>query len=190
MPPIPSSLSSTKPAFPEVSGEHWVDALKDTSHVLIRPLRAEDRDREKAFIQRLSPESRHYRFLCEIKEPGEVMLDQLMTVDHKQHMAYVALAYANGELVEVGISRYAAADLAHQCECAVTVADEWQRRGLGTLLLNHLIKAARDNGYTQMYSVDSAANLPMRALAQAFGFTTERDPDDASQVIHCLSLVE
>lgn len=189
MSPIPSSQPSTKAVFPEVSGEHWIEALKDATHVLIRPLRAEDRERELAFIKRLSPESRHYRFLCEIKEPGEAMLDRLMTVDHQQHMAFVALAHINGELVEVGISRYAASDVAHQCECAVTVADEWQRRGLGTLLLNHLIKAARDSGYTQMYSMDSASNVPMRTLAQALGFKSSRDPDDASQVIHRLSLV-
>lgn len=189
MSPIQStSQSAAAPVFPEVSGEHWIDSLKDGAHVLIRPLRAEDREREKAFIARLSPESRHFRFLCEIKEPSEVMLDQLMTVDQKQHMAFVALAHVNGELVEIGISRYSASGAANQCESAVTVADEWQNRGLGTLLMRHLIDAARANGYNEMYSVDSASNMHMRELAHELHFKTQRDPDDATQVVHRLAL--
>jgi L-amino acid N-acyltransferase YncA len=103
-------------------------------------------------------------------------------------MAYVALAHVNGEVVEVGISRYAASGVADQCECAVTVADDWQHHGLGSLLLNHLIDAARGNGFKEMYSLDMASNQHMRALAQALKFKTERDPEDATQVIHRLSL--
>ncbi|MNJ07410.1 Acetyltransferase Pat [compost metagenome] len=177
------------PAFAAEAGEHWIEPLKDGGHVLIRPLRADDREREKAFIMRLSPESRHFRFLCQIAEPGEALLDQLMTIDHRQHMAYVALAHVDGELQEVGISRYAACPDAGECECAVTVDDQWQHRGLGSLLLGHLIDKARANGYTALYSIDSAANTAMYELARELGFTTSRDPDDNCQVIHRLSLV-
>src|SRR5690606_24863821 len=98
------------------------------------------------------------------------------------------LAHVDGELREVGISRYAGSGEAKRCECAVTVDDQWRHRGLGSLLLGHLIDAARANGYEEMYSIDSAANLAMHELAKAFGFSTYRDPDDASQVIHRLLL--
>lgn len=190
MTPVQSTAqSSSIPAFAHETGEHWIQPLKDGGHVLIRPLRAEDREREKAFIMRLSPESRHFRFLCQIKEPGEAMLDQLMTVDQRQHMAYVALAHVDGELQEVGISRYAACAEPGECECAVTVDDKWQHHGLGSLLLGHLIDKARANGYTTMYSIDSAANTAMHQLAHDLGFSTSRDPDDTSQVIHRLSLI-
>jgi L-amino acid N-acyltransferase YncA len=93
----------------------------------------------------------------------------------------------NGQLIEVGVSRYAATG-EQQCECAITVADEWNHLGLGTLLMEHLIKAARHNGYRQMYSVDSASNAPMRDLARSLGFETYTDPDDRHQVIHRLQL--
>ncbi|TDF83985.1 GNAT family N-acetyltransferase [Pseudomonas sp. H9] len=174
-------------AFAHESGEHWIEPLKDGGHVLIRPLRAEDREREKAFIMRLSPESRHFRFLCQINEPGKAMLDQLMTID-QQHMAYVALAHVDGELQEVGISRYAAGASPDECECALTVDDQWRHRGLGPLLLSHLIDHARDHGYKDMYSIEDAANTYMHDLARAFGFSTARDPDDACRVVHRLAL--
>ncbi len=154
--------------------------------MLIRPLAQKDRDREYAFIKRLSPESRHMRFLSQINEPGAAMLDQLMDTDNEQRVAFVALAHDNGQLVEIGIGRYAATE--HQCECAVTVADEWTHLGLGTLLMKHLIKTARRNGFRQMYSVDAASNAPMRDLAKVLGFETYNDPDDIHQVIHRLYL--
>lgn len=183
-----NSPTLSPPGFPSVTGEHWIETLQDGTPVLIRPLRAEDREREKAFILRLSPESRHQRFLGEIVEPGTSLMNQLMDVDAHNRVAYVALAHDNGLLREVGISRYAASGVEHECECAITVADDWQQRGLGTRLMNHLIATARQNHFKQMYSIDSASNTHMRALADVLHFSRERDPDDATQVIHRLSL--
>lgn len=174
-------------AYAAVDGQYWIEALRDGRHVLIRPLAKKDRDREYAFIKRLSPESRHMRFLVQINEPGAAMLDQLMDTDNKQRVAYIALVHDNGQLIEIGISRYAATG-EHECECAVTVADEWTHLGLGTLLMEHLIKAARKNGFRHMYSVDAANNAPMRDLAKALGFATNNDPNDTRQVIHRLYL--
>ena len=174
-------------AYAAVLGQYWIEALKDGRHVLIRPLAEKDRDREYAFIKRLSPESRHMRFLAQISEPGTAMLNQLMDTDNKKRVAYIALVHENGQLIEIGVSRYAATD-EHECECAVTVADDWKHLGLGTLLMEHLIKTARKNGFRQMYSVDAASNTSMRDLARALGFDTHNDPDDARQVIHRLCL--
>lgn len=174
-------------AYAAVTGKYWIEALKDGRHVLIRPLAEKDREREYAFIKRLSPESRHMRFLAQINEPGVAMLNQLMDTDNKQRTAFIALVHDNGELIEIGVSRYAATG-EHECECAVTVADEWTHLGLGTLLMEHLIKAARKNNFRQMYSVDASSNAPMRDLAKSLGFETSNDPDDSHQVIHRLYL--
>ncbi|WP_194789981.1 GNAT family N-acetyltransferase [Pseudomonas sp. UFMG81] len=188
MAPAETSRKAHVPPFPAPAGEHWIEALDNGTHVLVRPLQANDRQREKAFIERLSPESRHFRFLGQLKEPGEAMLDQLMKVDQNRQAAFVALAHVDGELREVGISRYAACADTDECECAVTVLDSWQHHGLGRLLLGHLVEHARASGLRQMYSIDSAANQAMRELAKAAGFTTMTDPDDPTMVIHRLAL--
>lgn len=181
------ALSPSLATFAPEQGEHWIEPLKDGRHVLIRPLRAEDREREKAFIMRLSPESRHFRFLCQINEPGKAMLDQLMTID-QQHMAYVALAHVDGELLEIGISRYATGASPDECECAITIDDQWRNLGLASLLLGHLIDHAREHGYKEMYSIEDAANTYVHDLVRAFGFSTARDPEDACRVVHRLVL--
>lgn len=56
--------------YAAVTGNYWIEALRDGRHVLIRPLAEKDREREYAFIKRLSPESRHMRFLAQISEAG------------------------------------------------------------------------------------------------------------------------
>jgi GNAT superfamily N-acetyltransferase len=166
---------------------HWIDKLNDGRHVLVRPLRIEDRDREYNFIKSLSRESRHARFLGEINEPGKTLLDQLMDVDNQQRVAFIALVHDNGKLIEIGVARYAAAK-EHECECAVTVADPWQHLGLGHILMQHLMTAAKKNGFTSMYTVDEASNTPLRELTNAFGFHTVTNPDDATQVISSVKL--
>ena len=88
----------------------------------------------------------------------------------------------------VGVSRYSANESGSQCECAVTVSDDWQNKGLGTLLMRHLIEVARSRGIQRMMSIDSAENARMQDLANYLGFETRVDPDDASQVIHELEL--
>ncbi|SFS13925.1 Acetyltransferase (GNAT) domain-containing protein [Dyella sp. OK004] len=178
----------TDTTTPLLTGEHWIETLNDGSHVLVRPIRPEDRERESHFIERLSPESRHFRFLGEIREANPALLDQLVNVDYKKSMAFVALVHDNGELREVGVSRYSASGDDQHCECAVTVADDWQHRGLGVALMRHLIGVARHNGFRQMFSMDAASNEPMRDLAKYLGFDRKRDPQDAAQVIHSLDL--
>jgi GNAT superfamily N-acetyltransferase len=103
-------------------------------------------------------------------------------------MAFVALVHENGALREIGISRYSATSDGKRCECAVTVADEWQGRGLGVLLMRHLVDIARRNGFKQMFSVDAADNQAMRDLASYLGFSRRLDPEDSALVIHSLDL--
>ena len=116
------------------------------------------------------------------------MLDRLMHVDYVHDMAFVALAHDNGHLREVGVSRYSATDDGKQCECAVTVADDWRHRGLAVLLMHHLIHVARQQKLTRMFSIDDVNNGPMRELAKYLGFKRESHPDDPRSVVYSLAL--
>lgn len=184
---VPRQSPSTS-SFPAIDGDHWIETLSDGSQVLIRPLRADDRERESDFIKRLSPETRHFRFFGTMREASPALLDQLMKLDYHKTMVFVALAYEDDELREVGVSRYGAASDAMQCECAITVADNWHHRGLAVTLMRHLIDRARRNGLRQMFALADSANEPMHELARYLGFRAARDPDGANLVIHTLDL--
>jgi RimJ/RimL family protein N-acetyltransferase len=158
--------------------------------VTIRPMCSADADIENDFVRGLSPEAKHYRFLCAVKELSPRELKQLCEVDRDRSMAFVATVQDGGREKQIGVSRYAPDDDGEAREIAITVADEWQHRGLGTRLARQLIEHAREHGVKRLYSIDFADNSRMRALAKDLGMTARRDPDDPHQVIYTLSLAD
>jgi len=166
----------------------WSETLNDGSHVLIRPIRKQDREAERSFIKHLSPETQRMRFLAAVNEPTELMLEQLTNIDYVHAMAFVAVVNNDAKETIVGVSRYSTDRDESQCECAVTVSDDWQNRGLGTLLMKHLIDVARSRGIRRMVSIDSSENAQAKDLANQFGFHARIDPEDATRVLHELDL--
>lgn len=183
---------SSSPDSPETgksdSTLEWKEKLRDGTTVLIRPIAGDDIGIEREFIQRLSPQSRRYRFLGEIAAPGAALLDRLTHPDPAHEAAFVALVAEGAHKREIGVARFSADQDERSCECAVAVADEWQGRGLATLLMRHLIEIARQRGFRRMYSIDKRDNESMRSLAEFLGFRRGADPDDSTQVIHTLDL--
>ncbi|MEP6940934.1 MAG: GNAT family N-acetyltransferase [Rudaea sp.] len=164
----------------------WTETLRDGTSVLIRPIRDEDAERERRFIEALTPESRRFRFLGGMTGASPALLKQLVHIDHASEAAFVAVGAEDGDFL--GVSRYSARSDGLSCECAVTVSDEWHDKGLATLLMHHLVEVARRRGIRSMYSLDAADNVGMRALAEHLGFTRKADPDDSTLVIHTLDL--
>jgi len=165
-----------------------VVALSDGTSVLIRPIQAGDAELEREFVERLSRESRRFRFLGEVKTLSPEAIQMLVDVDQQRDVAIVALIADGAHKREIGVCRYNVRSDNVTCECAVAVSDDWQHRGLGTLLMQELIEIARARGIECMYSLDTAENAGMRELAAHLGFTRKPDPHDATLVLHCLDL--
>lgn len=173
---------------PSRDDPRWTATLADGTRILIRPIHKEDAALERAFIKRLSPESRRLRFLGQMNEPSEELIHNLTDIDYRRDVAFVALVHRDGKKVEIGVARYSTSTDGKTSECAVTVSDEWRNRGLGALLMRHLIEVARSRGVRSMMSIDEVGNTGMRDLAKFFGFRRKTDPDDPRQVIHTLKL--
>ncbi len=156
--------------------------------ITIRPIRISDVEMEAEFIRRLSPQTKHYRFFGGVKELSPTEVSNLCDVDGRHSMAFVVTIRQGGRETEIGVSRYAPNSHADVREIAVTVADEWQHKGLGTMLMQQLIKSAQLNGVKQLYSIDLSDNAAMRSLARDLGMNANRDPSDAHQVIYSLPL--
>jgi GNAT superfamily N-acetyltransferase len=184
----PSGNHALVAAPPSRDAPHWTETLRDGTHVIIRPIRKEDAALERAFLKRLSPESRRLRFLGQMNDISDALVRALTDIDYRRDVAFVALVHRDGEKREIGVARYGASKDGKACECAVAVADEWRNRGVGVLLMRHLIDVARSRGVRSMFSIDEADNEPMRELARFLGFKRKRDPDDATQVVHTLAL--
>lgn len=164
------------------------ETLNDGTSVLVRPIHAHDVALERRFIEALSPASRRFRFLDTMLSPSEALLEKMTNVDQSRDAAYIAVIDVDGQENEIGVARFCATPDGHDCEFAVTVADAWQMKGLGTLLVGRLIEIARSRGITQMHSTDASDNFSMRKFAEHLNFQHGRDPDDATRVRYSVDL--
>ncbi len=103
-------------------------------------------------------------------------------------MAYVATVRHDGTEIQIGVSRYDAKSRSDDAEMAVAVADEWQRRGLGTMLVKELVQTARSNGVKRLYSIALVGNVAMRALAKNLGMNARQDSSNLNQIMYSLAL--
>lgn len=166
----------------------WTETLRDRTRVAIRPITRADADREREFIESLSPQTLRFRFLGQVRHPGSKLIEDLTDIDYQRDVAFAAVMPDDADEKILGISRYSTSRDGTSCECAVTVRDDWHHRGLGTVLMQHLIEVAKARGILFMVSIDSAGNLEMAELARFLGFTRSIDPQDGTQVIHRLLL--
>lgn len=151
--------------------------LADGASLVIRPISPADADIEQEFVRNLSNESRYFRFMDALRELSPRMLSHFTGVDYDRHMALVAVALNSGE-TEVAVARYIVAPDDRSCEFAIVVADAWQRRGVGTLLMNALMDAARGRGLTIMFGEVLASNHKMLDFMRRLGFRVVRNAAD------------
>jgi acetyltransferase len=145
--------------------EH-AERLDDGSTVLVRPIRPEDAALEAAFIGGLSGESRYRRFLSASLQTSPETIARFTQVDYDRDLALVAVA--EGSIV--GVARYVREADPRRAEFALVVADRWQGRGLGALLMNRLEHAAHEAGIERLDGIVLASNPPMLALVRQLGY--------------------
>jgi GNAT superfamily N-acetyltransferase len=131
--------------------------LRDGSVVVIREVQAGDAPLLADGFARLSDESRQQRFLTGKPSLSAAELRYFTEIDHHDHEALGAINPDDGR--GVGIARYIRdAKNPATAEVAVTVVDDWQRRGLGTELLDRLADRARREGIRHFTALVAADN--------------------------------
>jgi RimJ/RimL family protein N-acetyltransferase len=142
--------------------------LRDGSAVLIRQVRGTDAPLLADGFARLSAASRQMRFLGVKKELSAAELRYFTDVDHHDHEALGALDRASGR--GAGIARYIRdADDPQAAEIAITIVDDWQGRGLGTVLLAQLSDRARQEGIRRFTALADPGNVAVAALLRNAG---------------------
>ena len=140
--------------------------LRTGDRITVRALVPEDRELLAAAFERLSERSRFMRFLSPVPRLTKRMLDLLVEVDHRQHVALIALH--DGECV--GVVRYVRdADDPRVADLAIEVIDDYQGRGLGRALLGVLRDVAASRGVRTFVLDVHAENRVMLSLARSLG---------------------
>ena len=137
-----SPLASGRHATPLAAPRGERVRLADGRELAIRPVEPGDAPLLRAVFEQLSALTRYKRFLLELDHLSRQQLRYLTVVDHWDHEALLALDAASG--APVGVARYVRdARDRERAGAAVVVIDAWQRRGVGSVLLDHLAKSAR-----------------------------------------------
>lgn len=158
---------------------HVVDvALRDGSTIQIRPVSAEDTAAIKAFLTTLSPESIGFRFF------GSPSLDWVAdwSVDVDYSNRYALVATTGSKRAIVAHSAYVRLD-DQRAEVAFMVSDEWQGRGIATIMLAHLAASAEEHGISTFLAEVLPNNSRMIDVFGESGFAvTRRRKEDVIEV--------
>jgi GNAT superfamily N-acetyltransferase len=150
-----------EPAHAVMHGEHV--RLADGGEIVVRPIEPGDAHDLAVGVQHLSALSRFRRFRAPIDHLSPGQLTELTHVDHESHEAMVAFDAATGE--GIGVARYVRApDDPAQAEFTCAVLDRWQRRGVGTALVQRLAARARAVGIERFTALIVVGNEPARRL--------------------------
>lgn len=146
---------------------------RDGTELWLRPVLPGDTERVAHGHVRFSPETLYRRFLS-VRTPTEALLRFLFEVDYVDHFVWVVTHGADGPVVADG--RFVRdPDDPTLAEIAFTVADAYQGRGIGGLLLAALAVAARIDGVKRFQARVLTDNLPARAMLDRFEAEWERD---------------
>ncbi|WP_199101956.1 bifunctional acetate--CoA ligase family protein/GNAT family N-acetyltransferase [Aquitalea sp. ASV11] len=157
--------------------------LNDGMKVTIRPVRPEDAEMQQEFVRMLSDESRYNRYMSSIKQLSQTMLVRFTQLDYDREMALAMTCETENGEEQQAVARFITDPDNEGCEFALEVADKWQGKGIGYILMNALFDAAREQGLTVMRGEVLAGNKGMLKLMHKLGFTVETHPEDRALTI-------
>lgn len=177
--PAPADPTPGSPPAPSYPVQWEADVLlADGAVVHIRPSGPDDTDAIRAMHSRLSPRSLYLRYFSVVTEPNEAQLRVFTDVDHVDRVGLVALS--GGDVIAAGTYyRNGPADTAagETAEVAFLVEDGQQRRGLASILLEHLAAAAQERGIRRFTAEVLADNTSMLRVFADAGYTVSREYD-------------
>jgi acetyl coenzyme A synthetase (ADP forming)-like protein len=160
--------------------------LRDGESVGLRAIRPDDKARVLVLFDELSSRSVYYRFFQTKQQLTDEELRYFTELDFIRNVALVVTLQADGAEQIIGIGRYIGLTEAGRpvprAEVAFEVADQYQGRGIGTLLLEHLAAIARANSIDTFEAHVLGENNRMLQVFDTSGFSVQRSL--ASGVFH------
>lgn len=158
--------------------------------VCLRHLEASDDALLVELYGRLSPETRRLRFMTVPHDvPAELLwreAHRLSDLDPCLAAAIVATIHEDGQERAVAVCRLARdADDSHTAEMAIVIRDDYQRDGLGGLMLDLVIQLAMVGGVSRIRAVSFAENEGLHRLVVRTGLPvhTSTSHGETTQVI-------
>lgn len=166
--------------------ERWTTPQGKT--LTLRPVEAADFDIAREALARLSSRSRYLRFFIRAWKPNEERLRKTVDPDPEQAHGLIVTTQDGDREIAVGAGQIFIVPPGDRAEFALLLADDWQRCGIGSRLLQALVDEARHRGLREIYGEVLAGNAAMLGLARRIGFTVATHPDDPGVRLASLEL--
>lgn len=158
--------------------------LKNGMAVLLRPIYPEDEHLMMQFHRELSENSVRQRYLEFVSLDQRTAHERLLRIcfsDYDREWAIVSEIH-NPEKQIIGIGRLMRVPGISRAQLKLTIADSYHHLGLGTLMLRHLLKIAKEEKLEAVDAFILEENETMLKMCEKMGFALTREKD--SPVIH------
>jgi acetyltransferase len=151
--------------------------MENGETVLLRAIRPEDEPMEAEFFQSLSAETKKFRFFASITNVTHEMLIRYTQIDYDREMVIVGEGNENAVKKIFGVARVIADPYNESAEFAIVVGDPWQKQGLGTKLMEHMLEIVKKRGIKKLYAFTLPDNELMLHLFEKYGFQITKEAD-------------
>jgi acetyltransferase len=151
--------------------------------VMLRPIRPEDEHQHADFINSLAPEDLRMRFFGFVHDFPHNQLAMMSQIDYDREMAFIATTMEDeGKPKTLGVVRTFFDPDNINAEFAIVVRTDLKIKGLGSALMEKMIRYCRERGTKELMAYTLRENRAMQALGKKFGFRIKTDPDDPEAI--------
>ncbi len=136
----------------------------DGAELIVRPIRPTDEEMMSDMFYDLSDQTIINRFFSMLKSMPHRKLQEFCCIDYENEMSVVVIHGRSPKLKMVGVGSYHLNPATNRAEVAFLVADDWQGKGIGTFLMQYLVKIAKSKkiaGFTAEVMRDNVAMIAL-----------------------------
>jgi acyl-CoA hydrolase/GNAT superfamily N-acetyltransferase len=151
--------------------------------VSFRPVQPSDEGLLKELFYSHSPDTVFHRYFTPLKHLSQEQVQKFVTLDYENDMALVGLISFEGRQKMIGVARYFRDRARSEAEVALTLHDNYQRKGIGTYLMRYLAKVASDHGIVTFRADVLAGNAGMMRVFQKLSPKVEVESENGIQKV-------
>jgi RimJ/RimL family protein N-acetyltransferase len=142
----------------------------DGLNLFFRPVKASDERLFQEYLYDLSERSAYLRFFERRKAFPRELAQSLVAVDYTENLGIVGTLGTSDTDPIVAAAHWMLDTNENMAEVAFSVADRFQRRGIGDHLFHLLVRLARERGIRGFKAIVIAQNTGMRRIFEKSGY--------------------
>jgi acetyltransferase len=153
--------------------------MKDGTSLILRPVKPEDEFLWRGLLASCSRETIYSRFRYFFHWDSHEVATRYCFIDYDREIAIVVESNEGGERKLLGVGRLVADPDHETVEYAVLVSDNWQDKGLGSILTDYCLNIAEHWGLKRIVAQTTTDNKRMISVFQKRGFKIDLDPSSS-----------